>query len=143
MIAYYSSYNEDWQRSSLNENAFFRNITIDGENETPQIRLATNPMCRTFPRVAACDYHRFGPGGRPASMNTLCVLALNIINDKVFVLIWWWLVFLAIAGTMCRLRNVTAVVNFIPGFIYPKFNVAIYFQAWGSWHFKVYKLFHD
>ena len=106
VIIYYASSNYEWQTSTLNENAFFRNITehggkyeIDGNYTDPKIRMATNPMCRTFPRVAACDYHRFGPGGNPANINSLCVLGLNIINDKVFVLVWWWLVFLAIAGT--------------------------------------------
>ena len=107
VIAYYASSEYDWQRSSFNENTCYRNKT-DYENEfsggyvgdcpDPSIRMPTNPMCRTFPRVASCDYHRFGPGGGVAGINALCILALNVINDKVFVLIWWWLVFLALAG---------------------------------------------
>ena len=107
VIAYYASSDYDWQRSSLNENTCFRNKT-DYENEfyggyigdcpDPSVRMATNPMCRTFPRVASCDYHRFGPGGGTAGINALCILALNVINDKVFVLIWWWLAFLAVVG---------------------------------------------
>ena len=40
-------------------------------------------MCETFPRIASCDYHRFGTGGKPEKINSLCILALNIINDKV------------------------------------------------------------
>ena len=48
-----------------------------------QRRGRTNPMCETFPRIAACDYHRFGTGGKPEKINSLCILALNIINDKV------------------------------------------------------------
>ena len=109
VITYYASSDFDWQRSSLNENACFRKKT-DYENSfyensgyignctDPSIRMATNPMCRTFPRVASCDYHRFGPGGGTAGINALCILALNVINDKVFVLIWWWLMILALAG---------------------------------------------
>jgi len=57
--------------------------------------LQTNPMCYTFPRVAACDYHRFGGGGSPANINAICILGLNVINDKVFMILWWWLFVLA------------------------------------------------
>jgi len=62
----------------------------------------TNPMCETFPRIASCDYHRFGTGGKPEKINALCILALNIINDKVFLVLWWWYLILIFVGT-CRI----------------------------------------
>ena len=43
-----------------------------------------NPMCYVFPRIVSCDYHRFGTGGKQENLNAICILALNIINDKVF-----------------------------------------------------------
>ena len=43
-----------------------------------------NPMCYVFPRIVSCDYHRFGTGGEQENLNSICILALNIINDKVF-----------------------------------------------------------
>ena len=67
---------------------------------------------------ASCDYWRYGPGGRQENINAICILNLNIINDKVidictllydkiyiihwalskviglitqvFLLLWWW-----------------------------------------------------
>lgn len=51
--------------------------------EEQRISINTNPMCRTFPRIAACDYYRFGSGGGQEKVNAICILALNIINDKV------------------------------------------------------------
>ena len=51
--------------------------------EEQRMPLNTNPMCYTFPRIAACDYHRFGPGGGQENVNAICILSLNIINDKV------------------------------------------------------------
>jgi len=62
-------------------------------------RFELNPMCDTFPRIASCDYWRWGPGGRQENVSAICVLALNMINDKVFLIFWWWLVFIIVAGT--------------------------------------------
>jgi len=49
-----------------------------------------NPMCNTFPRIASCDYWRWGSGGKQENINAICILGLNHINDKVFFLLWWW-----------------------------------------------------
>ena len=43
-----------------------------------------NPMCNTFPRIASCDYWRWGSGGRQENINAICILGLNHINDKVY-----------------------------------------------------------
>ena len=60
-----------------------------------------NPMCEVFPKVATCDYIRFGRlGGGQSNKNAICILSLNIINDKVFAILWFWHLFLLIAGTM-------------------------------------------
>ena len=42
-----------------------------------------NPMCETFPRIAACNYVRYGSGGGQENKNAICILGLNMINDKV------------------------------------------------------------
>ena len=46
--------------------------------------MTQNPMCYVFPTIASCDYRRFGTAGKEENLNALCILALNIINDKVF-----------------------------------------------------------
>ena len=42
-----------------------------------------NPMCEAFPRIAACHYYRYGSGGRQEMLDAICILGLNMINDKV------------------------------------------------------------
>lgn len=67
-----------------------------------------NPMCNTFPRIASCDYWRWGSGGRQENINAICILGLNHINDKVFLLLWWWcllITFIAIFRLIYRLAQ--------------------------------------
>lgn len=47
------------------------------------LRDMPNPMCETFPRIAACNYVRYGSGGGQENKNAICILGLNMINDKV------------------------------------------------------------
>ena len=40
-------------------------------------------MCYTFPRIVSCEYYRFASGGGQDKISALCILGLNIVNDKV------------------------------------------------------------
>merc|ERR1711994_70464 len=60
--------------------------------------LQKNPMCWAFPRLASCNYWRWGPGGMQENINAICVLALNMINDKVFLVLWWWFFLVSVIG---------------------------------------------
>ena len=59
-----------------------------------------DPMCEVFPKFAACRYHRYGMGGNIETRSAICILALNVINDKVFVLIWIWFCVMVFAGSL-------------------------------------------
>ena len=47
------------------------------------VKIFYNWSLSPFPLSANCDYWRWGSGGRQESINAICILALNIINDKV------------------------------------------------------------
>jgi hypothetical protein len=55
-----------------------------------------SPMNRVFPKVAKCDFHKYGPSGNLIRYDIMCVLALNIINEKVYVFLWFWFIITAI-----------------------------------------------
>jgi len=59
-----------------------------------------NPMCDTFPRIASCNYWRWGSGGLQENINAICVLSLNMINDKVFLILWWWFFLISVVGAL-------------------------------------------
>lgn len=47
-----------------------------------------DPMIEIFPRLTKCTFHKYGPGGSPQKHDTLCVLALNILNEKIYIFLW-------------------------------------------------------
>lgn len=48
-----------------------------------------DPMIEIFPRVTKCTFRKFGPGGSPQKHDTLCILALNILNEKIYIFLWY------------------------------------------------------
>ena len=46
--------------------------------------------------MTKCTFHKYGPGGSVETKDGLCILPLNIINEKIYVFLWFWFVFLAI-----------------------------------------------
>lgn len=49
----------------------------------------TDPMIEIFPRVTKCTFHKYGPTGTIQKHDSLCVLALNILNEKIYIVLWW------------------------------------------------------
>ncbi|KAJ9578451.1 hypothetical protein L9F63_005321, partial [Diploptera punctata] len=56
----------------------------------------TDPMIAVFPRQTKCTFHKYGSSGTIEQHDALCVLSLNVINEKIFVVLWYWLVILFI-----------------------------------------------
>ncbi|XP_069946785.1 innexin inx2-like [Cherax quadricarinatus] len=60
----------------------------------------TDPMIVVFPRVTKCNFNMYGPSGTIETHDLMCVLALNIINEKIYVFLWFWFVILAGISTL-------------------------------------------
>ncbi|XP_063916937.1 innexin inx2-like [Zophobas morio] len=54
-----------------------------------------NPMNQVFPKLTKCQYYYYGPSGSVQNIDALCVLPLNILNEKLFIVLWFWLFFLS------------------------------------------------
>ena len=65
---------------------------INYVEENPESRV--DPMSRVFPRMTKCIYTNHGPSGTKQIHDSLCMLPMNVINEKIYVFIWFWLVFL-------------------------------------------------
>ncbi|KAF7491937.1 Innexin inx2 [Sarcoptes scabiei] len=49
---------------------------------------------KIFPRMTKCEYRRYGPSGSAENIDALCMLPLNVFNDKFFLFIWCWILLL-------------------------------------------------
>ncbi|EDW26707.1 GL14652 [Drosophila persimilis] len=49
-----------------------------------------------FPKISKCEVLKYGPSGTVKVMDNLCILPLNILNEKIFVFLWCWFLLIAI-----------------------------------------------
>jgi len=55
-----------------------------------------NPMDSLFPKMAKCDFHKIGASGTKEKVDIMCVLPLNVVNEKVFYFLWLWYILLGL-----------------------------------------------
>ncbi|KAG7209563.1 hypothetical protein KM043_015640 [Ampulex compressa] len=54
-----------------------------------------DPLDVVFPKVTKCIFHKYGPSGTIQKHDALCVMALNIVNEKIYTFLWFWFIILA------------------------------------------------
>jgi len=70
----------------------------------------TDPLSRVFPRMTKCNFHKFGGSGTIEKIDALCVLGMNIINEKVYVFLWFWFMFLAVVTSLAVLMRLVILL---------------------------------
>lgn len=70
-----------------------RLMTVQSSNRHSQ---PIDPMSFIFPRMTKCTYYDFGSSGDVQKHDALCLLPLNIINEKIYISLWFWFFILAI-----------------------------------------------
>lgn len=89
---------------------YMMNRFFDGEFMSYGLRVMTfseqsqedrvDPMVYVFPRVTKCIFHKYGPSGSLQRHDSLCILPLNIVNEKTYIFIWFWFIILATLLTL-------------------------------------------
>lgn len=63
-----------------------------------------------FPKVTKCDFYKYGQSGSIQHHDALCVMALNIIHEKIYVMLWFWyivMVVITVGSVLWRLLCIT------------------------------------
>jgi len=68
-----------------------------------------DPMNVVFPKVSKCTFHMYGPSGTVTKHDSMCILALNIINEKIFVFLWFFFVILAVVTALSLIYRILTI----------------------------------
>ncbi|KAF0310466.1 Innexin inx2 [Amphibalanus amphitrite] len=100
---------------------FFIDYFLDYEFTTYGLRVVefsqsaseerTDPMTLVFPKVTKCNFETFGHSGTPQVHDAICVLPLNIVNEKVYIILWFWLVILTAISAMAIVYRFFVVLS--------------------------------
>lgn len=68
------------------------------------------PLDMIFPKVTKCTFYKYGPSGTIENHDSLCILALNIINEKIYTFLWFWFYGLSIITFLGLLWRIAAII---------------------------------
>lgn len=86
-----------------------------------------DPMVYVFPRVTKCIFHKYGPTGSIQKHDSLCILPLNIVNEKTYIFIWFWFMILAMLLTVLVIYRMFIIImpKLRPRIMSFKYNVPV------------------
>lgn len=86
-----------------------------------------DPLETVFPKVTKCLFHKYGPSGSLQQHDALCVMALNIVHEKIYSVLWFWFLLLLILSVLAVIwRLISWCVYRHPRFT--KFNALFFWQ---------------
>lgn len=56
-------------------------------------------------QITKCTFYKYGPSGTIQAYDAMCIMALNIINEKIYTFFWFWYIFLfgaSVLGVLWR-----------------------------------------
>ncbi|XP_044729892.1 innexin inx1 [Chrysoperla carnea] len=89
-----------WYMNYFFDGEFFSyGLRVLNYSETAQ-EDRVDPMVYVFPRVTKCTFHKYGASGTIQVHDSLCILPLNIVNEKTYIFIWFWFIIMATLLTL-------------------------------------------
>jgi len=70
-----------------------------------------DPMIYVFPRMTKCTFHKFGASGNIEKHDALCILPLNIVNEKIYIFIWFWLLLLGVLSFLVLVYRIVIIFS--------------------------------
>lgn len=67
-----------------------------------------DPMIYVFPRMTKCTFYKYGVSGEVERHDAVCILPLNVVNEKIYVFLWFWFLFLGVLSFFTVLYRVSS-----------------------------------
>jgi len=71
----------------------------------------SDPMARIFPKVTKCSMRKFGPTGSIQVHDAICILPINIINEKIYIALWFWMLGLGVVTLVGLFYNTVVITT--------------------------------
>ncbi|CAG5095240.1 Similar to shakB: Innexin shaking-B (Aedes aegypti) [Cotesia congregata] len=73
-----------------------------------------DPMIYVFPRMTKCTFYKYGVSGEVERHDAVCILPLNVVNEKIYVFLWFWFLLLGILSLLTVIYRVSIlVINYL------------------------------
>lgn len=66
---------------------------------------------QAFPRMTKCTFEKIGSSGSIEKIDALCILAFNNVHEKIYIFLWFWLVFLSILSILTVLYRIAVLIS--------------------------------
>ena len=73
--------------------------------------LALDVLIELFPRMTKCTFHHFGPSGDINREEATCLLSINNINEKIYVILWFWFLVLGIMSILAVIYRIAYILS--------------------------------
>jgi hypothetical protein len=70
-----------------------------------------DPMIYIFPRMTKCMFYKFGPSGEVERHDAICILPLNIVNEKIYIFLWFWFAFLTTLTVLLVVHRLFIIIS--------------------------------
>ena len=70
-----------------------------------------DPMVYIFPRMTKCTFHKFGTSGEIEKHDALCILPLNIFNEKIYIFLWFWMAILGVLTLLVVIYRFLIIIS--------------------------------
>ncbi|XP_022182075.1 innexin inx2-like [Myzus persicae] len=70
-----------------------------------------DPMSRIFPKVTKCTFEKYGTSGSIQKLDGLCLLPLNVVNEKIYVFLWFWFLFIAMLSSFNLVYRTAVLIS--------------------------------
>ena len=70
-----------------------------------------DPMVYIFPRMTKCTFHKFGASGEIEKHDAMCILPLNIVNEKIYIFLWFWFLALGAMTALIVLYRIVIIIS--------------------------------
>lgn len=70
-----------------------------------------NPMEIVFPRLTKCNFYKYGPSGTIQNLDAMCILAQNVLNEKIYLVLWIWFFTLTIISVFALVYRLALIAQ--------------------------------